>query len=440
MIHRGQENTATKLLKITTVAAGDTAYRFTSLASLITEEFLERSFHELNKHRATGIDGVSLEEYGKALKENIHNLYERMKRFSYRPQPVRRVGIPKANGKLRMLGIPAVEDKIVQRAIAQILEAIYEPAFLDMSYGFRPNRSCHDALDKLDKAILSRPTNYIIDADIRGFFDNVRHEWIVKFLEHRITDRNFIRLIVRFLKSGIMEEGKYYLTEVGTPQGGIISPILSNIYLHYVLDLWVEKSVKNKCNGYIEAIRYADDFVICVKYRKEAENIISMLKERLGKFGLELAEEKTRLIQFGRFAKEKQSKPPTFDFLGITHYCDKGRNGKFKVGRQTSRKKFNMKVKEMNTWLKKVRNLMPIKDIWTTLKQKLRGHYQYFGIGGNFRKLANYYYHVNRLVFKWMNRRSQRESFTWPEFVKYRSKYPLPLPKIYHTYVSRTPL
>jgi group II intron reverse transcriptase/maturase len=440
MTLRGQESTATKLLKITKVATGDTSYRFTSLASLINEESLERSFHELNKRRATGIDGVSLEEYGQSLKENIHNLYERMKKFSYRPQPVRRVGIPKANGKTRMLGIPTVEDKIVQRAIAQILEAIYEPAFLEMSYGFRPNRSCHDALEKLNKAIVAQPTNYIIDADIKGFFDNVKHEWIIKFLEHRIADRNFIRLIVRFLKSGIMEEGKYYATEIGTPQGGIISPILSNIYLHYVLDLWVEKSVKKKCKGYVEAIRYADDFVICVKYKEEAENIVKMLRERLNKFGLELSEEKTRVIRFGRFAKEKQKRPPTFDFLGITHYCDISRNGKFKVGRQTSRKKLISKIKEMNVWLKKVRNLVPIADIWTTLKQKLRGHYQYYGISGNYRKIASYYYYVIKLTFKWLNRRSQRKSYTWQGFTKYLLKYPLPLPKIYHSYVKRTQL
>ena len=436
MTHRGQENTATKLLKITEVATRNTTYKFTSLASLINEEFLERSFHELNKHKATGIDGVSLEEYGIALKENIHNLHEKMLKFSYRPQPVRRVGIPKANGKTRMLGIPTVEDKIVQRAIAQILEAIYEPAFLDMSYGFRPNRSCHDALEKLNKAIVTQPTNYIIDADIKGFFDNVKHEWIIKFLEHRIADRNFIRLIVRFLKSGIMEEGKYYATETGTPQGGVISPILSNIYLHYVLDLWVERSVKKKCKGYVEAIRYADDFVICVKYQEDAEDIVKMLRERLNKFGLELSEEKTRVIRFGRFAKEKQKKPPPFDFLGITHYCDTSRNGKFKVGRQTSRKKLISKLKEINAWLKKVRNLFPIEKIWTTLKQKLRGHYQYYGISGNSRKIASYYYSVIKLSFKWLNRRSQKKSYSWQGFIKYLKKYPLPLPKIYHGYVK----
>jgi hypothetical protein len=197
--------------------------------------------------------------------------------------------------------------------------------------------------------------------------------------------------------------------------------------------------VKKKSRGYVEAIRYADDFVICVNYKEDAEEIIRLLRERLNKFGLTLSEEKTRLISFGRFAKEKQKKPPTFDFLGITHYCATGRDGKFKVGRQTSRKKFNLKVKEMNAWLKKIRNFLPLEQIWTTLKQKLRGHFQYFGITGNFRKIANYYHHVNKLVFKWLNRRSQRKSFTWPEFVKYRSKYPLPQPKIYHSYVKGTP-
>lgn len=436
MAHRGQCNTETKLLKISKVATGNTSYRFTSLASLINEEFLERSYYELNKHSALGIDGISLEDYGKALKANIHNLYERLRRFGYRPQAVKRSSIPKEGGKRRNLGIPAVEDKIVQRAIVRILESIYEPAFLGMSYGYRPKRSCHDALDKVDKTIATRPTRYIIDADIKGFFDNVKHEWIIKFLEHRISDRNFIRLIVRFLKSGIMEEEKYYATEQGTPQGGIISPILSNIYLHYALDLWIKKVVKRKCKGYVECIRYADDFVVCVQYKVEAENIIKILGKRLNKFGLELSEEKTRLILFGRYAKEKKGRPETFDFLGITHYCDTGRNGKFKVGRRTSRKKMSQKLKEMNLWLKRVRNHLSLVEIWKTIKQKLIGHYVYFGISGNYRMLANYYYQVNRLLFKWLNRRSQRKSFTWQEFSKYRAKYPLPQPKIYHAYVK----
>ncbi len=434
MTHRGQEITETKLLKISRVATRSTTYRFTSLASLINEEFLERNYYELHKRRAVGVDGTSLEEYGVRLKENIHNLYEKLRTFRYRPQPVRRVCIPKDNGKTRKLGIPTVEDKIVQRAIAQILEAIYEPAFLDMSYGFRNKRSCHDALDKLDKVIATRPTRYIIDADIKGFFDNVKHEWIIKFLEHRIADKNLIRLVVRFLKSGIMEEGKYYVTEEGTPQGGIISPILSNIYLHYVLDLWIEKVIGKKNSGHVEGIRYADDFVICVQYKEEAENTVKMLSERLNKFGLELSEEKTRLIEFGRYAKEP--KLETFDFLGITHYNDIGRNGKYKVGRQTSKKKFRIKIKETNLWLKKERNHLPIAEIWNTLKQKLRGHYRYYGISGNSRMIGEFYYQVIRAVFKWLNRRSQRESFTWQTFSKYQSKYPLPLPRIYHSYAK----
>lgn len=438
MAHRGQETTETKLLKIAKVATENTSYRFTSLASLLNEEFLERSYHELNKHRALGVDGVSLEEYGESLSENISNLCKRMREFTYRPYPVRGVSIPKDNGKVRLLGIPAIEDKIVQKAIARILEAIYEPSFLDMAYGFRPKRGCHDALNKLDKVIATRPTKYIIDTDIKGFFDNVRHEWMIKFLEHRIADRNFIRIMVRFLKAGIMEAGKYYATEEGTPQGGIISPILSNIYLHYVLDLWLEKRIKKQSKGYVEGIRYADDFVISVQYKRDAENILNELRARLDKFGLELSEEKTRILLFGRYAKEKEAKPGTFDFLGITHYCDTTREGKFKVGRKTSRKKFRIKVKEINGWLKRIRNHLPVEEIWKTLKQKLRGHYEYYGISGNYRMIASFYYRVNRALFKWLNRRSQRRSYTWEEFRKYRSKYPLPLPKIKHLYAKGT--
>jgi len=441
MTHRGQQMTETKLLYISKISKENQKYRFTSLASLLTCDFLGNCFTELNKYRACGTDGVSVTEYGNKLEENISLLHGRLKTMSYRPQAVRRVNIPKDNGKTRPLGIPSVEDKIVQKGISKILEAIFEPCFLDVSYGFRPGRSCHGALKRLDYMIVARPVKHVIDADIKGFFDNVDHKWLVEFLKHRIADKNLIRLIVRFLKSGIIKEGKYYDTEKGTPQGGILSPILSNIYLHYVLDLWLKKIATSKAKGFIGEVRYADDFIICTQYREDAINLLESLKVRLNKFGLELSEEKTRLILFGRYAQEKCKKVKTFDFLGFTHYCDKSFKGKFKLGRMTSRKRYRNKLKEMNLWLKTMRNYLSLNEIWKTLKQKLIGHFRYYGISGNGYRIYMYHYHTLKLVYKWLNRRSQRKSFNWKSFAKYKKRYPLPAPKIYcNLYNTTTPI
>ena len=429
-ILRDGEKTETKLLHITKVSKDKPGYRFTALASLLNKEYLTSCYKELNKGRAAGADGVSVEEYGKNLSENIDGLISRMKQMSYRPQAVRRAYIPKDNGGKRALGIPAVEDKMVQKAIARILEAIFEPGFLAASYGFRKGISQHDAMSRIDKVVTAKPINYVIDADIKGFFDNVDHKWMVKFLEHRISDKNLIRLIVRFLKSGIIEECKYWETEKGTPQGGIISPILSNIYLHYVLDLWIEKKIKKECRGYIEITRYADDFIICVENKEEAYKIMKALGERLDKFGLTLSEEKTRIVRFGR-TTGKEEKPNTFDFLGMTHFNDKTRQGGYKVGRKTSKKKFRVKMQAMNEWLREVRCRLSPEEIWKVMKAKLIGHYRYYGVSGNYRMIAKYNYNAIRKLFYWLNRRSQRRNINWECFRKYLKKYPLPSPKIY---------
>ncbi len=426
----------TKLNLITEIARKDRGCKLNNLAHVLNVENLISCFRELKREKASGIDGVTFGEYEKNLGSNISNLVERMKKQSYKPQPVRRVYIPKANGKLRPLGIPAIEDKIVQMGITKILEAIFEVDFLDSSYGFRPNRSCHDALRALDDIVMQRPVNHVIDADIKGFFDNVEHKWLMECLKMRISDKNLLRLIARFLKAGVMEAGKFIPSDRGTPQGGILSPVLANIYLHYVLDVWIEKVVRQRCRGYIGIVRYADDFLICLQRKEEAEAVLEMLKERLLKVGLELSKEKTRPIEFGRYAGEnaqrKGQRAKSFNFLGFTHYCDKSRAGNFKVERTTDRNKFRAKMKEMNNWLKSVRNLLKVRYWWQILCSKMRGHFQYYGVSGNYKGIKRFHYLSVRLVFKWLNRRSQKKSCNWGKFNRYLERFPLPKPKIYH--------
>jgi RNA-directed DNA polymerase len=429
-----EELMETKLARIAEIAKAKPKEVFTSLYHYLNEEMLIQCHNELSADKAAGVDEVTKEEYAKDLKGNIKSLVERLKKHSYKPQPVRRVYIPKDNGKERPLGIPAYEDKIVQLGLKKILERIYETDFLDNSYGFRPERSCHDAVIELDKRIMGK-TNYIVDADILGFFDNVSHEWIIKFIGVRIADPNIKRLINKFLKAGVMEEGSIESSEMGTPQGGVISPLLANVYLHYALDLWFEKAVKPRLRGEASLVRYADDFDCCFQYKEEAKRFYVALKERLVKFGLEIAENKSKIIEFGRFAAGNRQakglgKPEIFDFLGFTHYCSQMKNGKFAVKRKTSKKKYKAKVKAFATWIKKVRNQENIRVIFETVKAKLQGHYNYYGVSDNYRMIAKYYNRVIELIFKWLNRRSQRKSFSWDKFNLYLKQNPLPRPKI----------
>lgn len=427
---------STKLARIAKIASERPEERFTTLAHLLDEEMLKQCHAELKKGKALGIDHISKEEYEANLDTNIADLVARLKRKAYRPQPVRRTYIPKAGtDQKRPLGIPAYEDKIVQAGLSKILNAIYEADFLDCSWGFRPNRSCHDALKMLNFIIETKKVHYLVDADIKGFFDNVDHEWLMKFLGHRINDPSIDRLIRRILKVGYMEEGRKYKSESGTPQGGVISPILANVYLHYVLDLWFQKIVKVKSKGEAYLVRSADDFVCCFQYKEDAENFYHELQSRLGKFNLSIATEKTKIIEFGRFAaenrdKEGKGKPDTFDFLGFTHYCSKSEAGKFRVKRKTSRKKFKAKLAKMKEWIKGSRTTL-VWELVDKLREKLLGHYQYYGITDNIRMLGNYQYEVNRLLYKWLNRRSQRKSFTWEKFNLFLRKCNFPRPKIY---------
>lgn len=339
----------TKIARIAEISKEKPEEVFTSIYHMIDKELLMECHKELDGKKATGLDGVTKGEYETKLEENIEKLLNKLKTKSYKPQPAKRVYIPKANGDKRGLAIAAYEDKIVQLALKKIIEAIFEPKLSDDMYGFRPDRSCHKAVKKLVKTLERRKINYVVDADIKGFFDNVNHEWLIKCLEEHIKDPNIIRLVIRFLKAGIMEEGKYIDTTTGTPQGSILSPVLANIYMHYVLALWFNVIIKKKFRGDSDITIYADDYICCFQYRQEAELFYEkLLPERLGKFGLSLAPDKTRLIEFGRFAKENSinGKVETFDFLGFTFYCSESRNGKFRVKLKTSRKKYIKKTKD----------------------------------------------------------------------------------------------
>ncbi len=423
----------TKLTRISEISKIKPKEIFTSIYHLLNKDLLLMCHNELNGKKATGLDGVTKAEYENDLENNIVQLTKELQNMSYKPAPAKRVYIPKANGKLRGLAIAQYEDKIVQLAVKKIVEAIFEPKLLDCMYGFRPNRSCHKALKALNRNIEQGRVNYVVEADIKGFFDNVDHKWLIKCIEQHIKDPRMIRLIKRFLIAGIMEDGKYIKTEQGTPQGSILSPVLANIYMHYVLALWFEKKVKPNFKGESYITIYADDYVCCFQYKQEAELFYkTLLPKRLSKFNLELAKEKTRMLLFGTFAEQntKGRKPETFDFLGFTHYCSKSRKGKFRVKRKTNCKKKKMQIKEYKNWIKLNRNL-PLKEIIRKTNEKLRGYYQYFGITDNYRMISEYYWNVRTLIYKWLNRRSQRKSYTFKQFEKMLETYPLLRPKIY---------
>ena len=424
----------TKITRINQISKERPNEVFTSIYHLINKELLKECFNELDGNKAVGIDKVTKDEYGSNLDENIDNIVTKLKNKSYRPSPARKVNIPKANGKLRGLAIANFEDKIVQMAVKKILEAIFEPKLLNNMFGFRQNRNCHDALKYLHMCIQSRYTNYILDADIKGYFDNIDHDKLMLCLETHIKDTNLLRLIKRFLKAGILENGEYIIGEIGTPQGSILSPILANIYMHYSLMLWFEK-IKAQSKGYIEIINYADDMVICFQYENEAKEVYKQMQERLKICGLEFAEDKTRLIEFGRFAKQNRlkrglGKPETFDFLGFTHYCSTSKKtGKFRVKRKTSKKKSKQKVQEFNKWIKENRN-KPLAQIMDTVKRKLIGHFNYYGITDNYECILKYFCVVKKLLFKWLNRRSQKKSYSITTFKQMLKVFELPTPKI----------
>ena len=392
-------------------------------------------FCKLKRNKASGIDKVTVGEYEVKLSSNIEALVARMKSKTYRPKPVRRVYIPKpGKDEKRGLGIPSTEDKLVQLGVKRVLEAIFETDFLDCSHGFRPNRSCHTAIKDLNKAMMTEPVQYVVEVDIKGFFDNVNHYWLQRCLEERISDPNFLWIIRRLLKAGIMEEGKWLSSEKGTPQGGVASPLLANIYLHYVLDLWFEKKFRNSCHNYMRLIRYCDDFIVLFATRKDAERFLIELKERLARFKLSVAEDKTSLIEFGKRVYERHqrsgTKASTFSFLGFTHYYGKSRKGKIIAGHKTAKENLRRKLRTMKDWLRMIKEKASLKELVPSIKAKLLGHYNYFGISGNFRCVRQFYSRVLCLIIKWMNRRSERKSMDWPAFHNYLRFNPLPLPRI----------
>jgi len=398
-----------------------------NLMKYVNENTLKEMYKRQPKNKAVGIDGMTKEMYGEHLEDNIDKLIHDMKQFSYRPYPVRKTYIPKGNGKLRGLGIPSFEDKMVQGVFKEILEAIYETKFLDSSFGFRPNRGCHDAIQRINKHIMADKVNYIIDADIKGFFDNLDHEWLMKFLEHDIADKNFLRYIKRFLIGGVMEDGKKLETDKGTVQGGLISPVLANVYLHYVLDLWFEH-MKKEFRGEMYLVRYADDFVCMFQYEKEAQEFYKLLIERLKKFNLEIAEDKSRILPFGRYKGTKES----FDFLGFTHINGKSHWGKYCVIHRTSKKKLKQKREAAKQWLKEHMH-ESIPETIRKLNKKMIGHYRYYGIYGNFIGLNKFYKYVRQQLYFTKRRRDQSLWLTWKKLGQILKVYPIASPKIYIT-------
>lgn len=393
------------------------------------------SFDVQPGNKAAGIDQVSKSDYAYDVDARINALSVKLRRLSYRPQPVRRVYIPKGNGRQRPLGIPCFEDRIVQHRLSGIVQAIWEPAFRNCSYGFRPQRNAHQALARLGEIITNEGTQWLVEADIKGFFDNVSHDTLMRFLAHRLHDPMLLRIIRRFLKAGVLEAGVFAASETGTPQGGLVSPVLANIYLHYVLDLWFEKRYARTCKGRAYLVRYADDFVACFTHEGDARRFMGVLSERLAEFGLEVEPNKTRLIRFGSRAarectKDGNTRPPTFNFLGFTHYAGKSRTGRFVLGRKSQRERIAKKLKDVSERLSALR-VEGGRAMMDYAKRHLRGHVAYYAVSGNARNVRTYAYRMSCLLFKWLNRRSQRRGVTWERFSKVLSGW-MPSLRIQH--------
>jgi len=435
---QSRESRPNELDYVREAARRDGKLRFTTLLHHVTVDLLRESYFSLKKQAAPGVDGVTWEEYGQTLEARLSDLHGRIHRGAYQAKPSRRVYIPKSDGRQRPLGIAALEDKVVQHAVGTVLNQIWEEDFRGFSYGFRPGRSQHDALDALYVGIERKKVNWVLDLDIRAFFDKIDHAWMIKFVEHRVGDRRVVRLIQKWLEAGVMEQGRWLEAEEGTPQGAVISPILANLYLHYTLDLWVDQWRRKNATGDIIIVRYADDAVLGFQHRDEAERFLEQLRERLGKFGLELHPEKTRLIEFGRYAakrrkKRGKGKPETFNFLGFTHICGTSQKaGNFAVQRKTIGKRMAAKLKDIKAKLR-LRMHESVKDTLKWLQSVVRGYCRYHAIPGNEQRLRAFRKDVLRLWLRQLRRRSQRSRWTWKRFME-RLAVQIPEVHVVHPY------
>ena len=430
------------LARVRQAARKDKKLRFTTLMHHIyNPSMLREAYFGLKRDAAPGVDGQTWQSYGRELEANLQDLSARLKRGAYRAKPVRRAYIPKPDGRQRPLGVTTLEDKLVQRATTGVLNAVYETDFLGFSYGFRPGRSQHNALDALYTGLLTRKVNWVLDADIRGFFDAINREWLMKFVEHRVADQRVGRLIRKWLNAGVLEDGVRTYSEIGTVQGGSISPLLANIYLHYAFDLWVQQWRKTQATGDMIVVRYADDFIVGFQHRHEAEAFLAALRQRFAKFGLELHPDKTRLIEFGRYAAENRQKhglgkPETFDFLGFTHICaTKRSNGYFTVSRQTMRKRLQAKLAEVKAELKR-RTHDPVPAVGKWLASVVDGHCRYYGVPMNAHSLWTFRFEVIARWYRVLYRRSQRGRITWDRMKRLVARY-LPVARVYHPYPLR---
>ena len=431
-------NAQSALERVRQAARSKGKQRFTALLHHVYNiERLRAAYLGIKRDAAAGIDGETWRHYGEDLEANLQDLAARLKRGAYRAKPVRRAYILKTDGRQRPLGVPVLEDKIVQRAVVEVLNAIYEQDFLGFSYGFRPGRSPHQALDAISVGIMTMKVNWVLDADIRSFFDTLKHEWLVKFVEHRVVDRRIVRLIQKWLAAGVLEDGKRTQSELGTVQGGSISPLLANLYLHYVFDLWVRQWRTRQAHGDVVVVRFADDFVVGFQHRDEAERFLVELRERFAQFGLELHPDKTRLIRFGRFAAQDrrarcETKPETFNFLGFTHCCARTRKGKFMVLRQTMRKRWQAKLHEVKAELRR-RLHTPVPEQGAYLRSVVRGHVQYYGVPMNGQAIGAFRRALARTWWRVLRRRSQGNHLPWRRMRRHVARW-LPPARICHPY------